>query len=497
MRTANFANSTRNIFQALSTLTADQRELFEKLLIKQGEDLAQIPIPPRESHEPIPLSYAQERVWTISQLTANSSVDNVPIGFRLLGKFNLKAFEQSVQDLIQRNEILRTQYVINGQQMNQSVQLTFEPWMKLIDLSKLPEAERLRSALNQGTELARKPFDLTQDILLRTAVFHLGEEDFVVVLVAHQLVTDGLSFRFLLQELVSFYTASVLNDLAALPPIAVQYADFCIWQRQWFTDPTLASDLSYWKEKLSGASTELSLPMFQSRQFSTQKGTSKSFKFSALQSNRFRNLCRERGVTVFMAFVALFQTVLQHCTQQNDITIGTLISNRNRREMEKLIGNFSNNLFLRTRFTDKLDFCDLLEQVKETTLEAYQHQDLPFQYLFDQMENVPKFQALLLLRNSTMAQSFALPGLKVQDLEIDLGLTRMEFNLDITDDGNNPMFGKFEYKTNLFDDLTIQQLIQNLKALLESIVQNPKQKITDISLPEEIQNFQANKKSFK
>jgi NRPS condensation-like uncharacterized protein len=497
MRTANFANSTRNIFQALSTLSAEQRELFEKLLIKQGEDLAQIPIPPRESHEPIPLSYAQERVWTISQLTPESSVDNVPVGFRILGRFDVEAFKHSIQALIQRNEILRTYCVLHEQQTHQSVRLTFEPQIETINLSDLSEAEQLESAVKQATELSRKPFNLTQDLLLRATVFCLGEEDYVVLLVAHQLATDGLSFRFLLQELASLYSASVSGNPPSLPSIPVQYTDFCIWQKQWFTDSILASDLAYWKEKLAGSLSELQLPVFQSRQFSTQKSTSKSFKFSASQSDRFRTLCREKGVTVFMGFVALFQTVLQRCTRQNDITIGTLISNRNRRETEKLVGNFSNNLLLRTHFADELNFCDLLEQVRDTTLEAYQHQDMPFQYLFDRAENVPKFQVLLLLRNSTIAQSFVLPELKIQDLEIDLGLTRMEFNLDIIDDGKKPMFGKFEYKTNLFDALTIQQLIQNIKALLESIVQDPRQKITSISLPEEIQNFQINKKSFK
>jgi NRPS condensation-like uncharacterized protein len=494
MNTGNSAHSKRNILQELSTLSSEHRELFERLLIQQGENLTQLPIPPRDPCYPIPLSYPQERVWTISQLTPDSSVDNVPVGFRILGAFNSNAFKRAIRALIQRNEILRTHFLIQNEQATQSVQLTFEPCIESIDLRGLNKAERLESAIAEATEIARTPFNLKKDLLLRAYVFCLGDEDFVVLLVAHQLVTDGLSFRFLLQELASLYNASATGNFDSLKPIPVQYADFSIWQQQWFTDSILAPDLIYWKEKLSEAPAELRLPMFQSRQFSTQKGSSKSFKFSAERSDKFRTLCRERGVTVFMAFVALFQIVLQRCTQQNDITIGTLISNRNRREAETLVGNFSNNLLLRTHFTNELNFYTLLEQVRDTTLEAYQHQDLPFQYLFDHVENIPKFQVLLLLRNSTISQSFVLSGLNVQDLEIDLGLTRMDFNLDITDDGKHSIFGKFEYKTNLFDTLTIQQVVQNLKALLESVLQNPNQKLIDISLPEKIQNFQVNKK---
>jgi Condensation domain len=491
MKTSNSAHSKRNILQELSTLSSEHRELFERLLVQQGEDLAKLPIPPRDPCDPIPFSYPQERVWTIAQLTQDSSVDNVPVGFRLLGAFNSNAFEQAIRALIQRNEILRTYCILQNEQMTQSVQPTFKPCIESIDLRRLTEAERLENAIAQATEFARKPFDFEKDLLLRAYVFCLGDEDFVVLLVAHQLVTDGLSFRFLLQELASLYNASVTDNLASLTPIPVQYADFSIWQRQWFTDSILASDLVYWKDKLSEAPSELRLPMFQSRQFSTQKATNKIFKFSAERSDQFRTLSRDRGVTVFMAFVALFQIVLQRCTHQDDITIGTLTSNRNRRETETLIGNFSNNLLLRTHFTEELNFYTLLEKVRDTTLEAYQYQDLPFQYLFDRIENVPKFQVLLLLRNSTISQNFILPGLNVQDLEIDLGLTRMDFNLDITDDGKSPIFGKFEYKTNLFDELTIQQLVQNFKALLKGVLQNPNQKLLDISLPEEIRNFNS------
>jgi thioesterase domain-containing protein/acyl carrier protein len=483
-------NGARHLFQDLATLSAEQRELFEKLLAQQGEDLAQFPIPARDPSTPIPLSYPQERVWTISQLTPDSSVDNVPVGFRILGAFNLQTFEKSIQTLIQRNEILRTRCAIRNQQVTQCVQLTFEPWIKVFNLCSLPESEKLDSAVNQATELAQIPFDLTKDLLLRAAVFCLGAEDFVVLLVAHQFVTDGLSFRFLLQELATLYRAIASESNEAIPLIPVQYADFSLWQKQWFTESIFASHLSYWQKKLYEAPAQLSLPIAQHRQFSTQKGASEGFKFSSDQSDQFRTFCREKGVTTFMGFVALFQTVLQQCTQQNDISLGTLISNRNRRETEKLIGNFSNNLLLRTHFTDELNFVELLEQVRDTILEAYNHQDLPFQYLFNRVSNIPKFQALILLRNSTIAQSFDLPKLNIEDLEIDLGLTRMELNLDITDDGKNSIFGKLEYKTDLFDTLTIQHIIQNFKALLDNILQNPNQKLVDILLPVEIQNLQ-------
>lgn len=478
--------SARTIFQDLAKLSAEKRELFECLLKQQGEDLTQLPIPLREPSDTIPLSYPQERVWTISQLTPDSSVDNVPVGFHISGAFNVKVFEQSLRALIQRNEVLRTHCMIQDQQATQSVRTSVEPWIQVINLFDLLETHRLERAIGQATEIAQTPFDLKQDLLLRATVFYLGERDFVVLLVAHQLVTDGLSFRFLLQELAELYNANLTGVLPVLPEISAQYADFSIWQRQWFADSLFTPQLSYWKEKLQGAPSQLKLPISSIRQQSTHKGASESFKFSAQKSDQFRQLCREQGVTVFMAFVALFQIILQRCSGQDDISIGTLISSRNRRETEKLIGNFSNNLLLRTKFTDEMTFCDLLMQVKDQTLEAYSHQDLPFQYLFERLKNVPKFQVLLLLRNSTIAQSFDLNGLEVQNLDIDLGLTRMEMNLDITDDTKTPIFGKLEYKTDLFDTIVIQQILQNLQALLVCIVEDPNQKLIDIALLKEI-----------
>ncbi|MDV2993142.1 MAG: hypothetical protein N4J56_002796 [Chroococcidiopsis sp. SAG 2025] len=482
----------RKIFQSLVELSTEQRQLFELLLKKQGEDLTQFAIPKRMASELIPLSYSQERIWTIAQLTPDTFVDNVPGAFHISGNLNLQVFEKSVHLLIERNEILRTTCTVLDRQPVQTVMTTFKPWMETIDLSHVSQEERLERATSQAEAIARQPFNLSQDVLFRAIVFCLGEQEFLVLLVTHQFATDGLSFRFLLQELAALYKAILVGDRSSLLEPSIQYADFAVWQRQWFSDAIFEPQLAYWKQQLNGALTQLKLPIYQSRQFATLEAGCEKFEFSSTLSDKLRELCRQQGVTSFMAFVALFQLILHRCALENDISIGTLMSSRSRREVEKLVGNFSNNLLLRTNFSGDLSFSDVLAKIRETTLDAYLYQDLPFQRLSASLASIPQFQILLLLRDSTTAQNLDLPDLQVRDFPVELGLTRMELSLDITDSGKDSIFGKLEYKSALFQTSTIKQIIQNLQALLENVTENQALKIADIVLPETIDCSQFN-----
>jgi thioesterase domain-containing protein/acyl carrier protein len=481
-----------NIFQGLVGLSTEQRQLFELLLKKQGEDLAQFGIPKRRTSDIIPLSYSQERIWTVAQLTPDSSVDNVPVAFHITGDLDLSVFEKSVELLIERNEILRTICTVSDRQPNQTVMSTFKPGVETIDLSHLPEGERLENAAKKSEEIARMPFDLTKDLLFRATVFCLGKQEFLVLLVTHQFATDGLSVRILLQELANLYKAILVGDRSSLPEPSIQYADFALWQRQWFSEAIFEPQIAYWKQQLCGAPSQLKLPIYQNRQFATLEAGCEKFEFSPTLADKLRALCRQQGVTSFMAFVALFQLIINRCTLENDISIGTLISNRNRREIEKLVGNFSNNLLLRTNFSKDLSFCDILAKVRETTLDAYTYQDFPFQRLSASLESIPQFQILLLLRDSSTAENLDLPDLQVRDFPVDLGLTRMELSLDITDSGKGSIFGKLEYKSALFEASTIKKIVQNLQALLESVTQERERKIADIILPETIDCSQYN-----
>jgi acyl carrier protein len=473
-----------NVFQGLTTLTSEQRKLFEILFQQQGEELFKLKIPQCGAGDITPLSYPQERVWSVARLMPDSSVDNVPLGFRIQRAFDVTVFTQSIRLLIDRSAVLRATCVTHQAQTGQTVQAEVEPWLNVIDLSDLPESNRLEQAVVQATEIAHLPFDLAKDLLLRATVFCLGPNDFLVLLVAHQFATDGLSFRFLLQELATLYSAIQMGDTSGLAEPVIQYGDFAAWQRQWFTTEMFAAQRDYWQRQLQGAPAQLKLPTYQRSAFPTYTGAYQDIELSAQQSQQLRALCSGQGITVFMAFIALFQTLLNRCTKQEDICVGTLISNRNRPEIEQLLGNFSNNLLLRTTFSPEQTFLDVLAKVKETTIEAYNHQDLPFQDLASTTDNIPKFQVLFILRNSTTAQSFALPGVEVSDVSIDLGLTRMELSLDLTDDGKNPIFGKLEYKADLFTVETIRQLIDNLKVLIDIVVQNPNQAVAKIQLPE-------------
>ncbi|MGL5925957.1 condensation domain-containing protein [Chroococcidiopsis sp.] len=483
---ATLTTKERNLFQSLVRLSTEQRQLFELLLKKQGEDLAQFAIPKRMTSELIPLSYSQEKIWTIAQLTPDSFVDNVPVAFHVSGELNLPVFEKSVNLLIERNEILRTTCTIRVRQPIQTVMTTFKPWVETIDLRNFTREEGLERAANRAKEIAQMPFDLSQDVLFRATVFCLGEQEFIILLVTHQFAIDGLSVRFLLQELATLYKAILVGDRSSLPEPNIQYADFAVWQRQWFSDAIFEPQITYWKKQLSSVPSQLQLPIYQSRQFATLEAGCDKFEFSPTLSDKLRALCRQQGVTSFMAFVALFQIIIHRCTLENEISIGTIISNRNRSEIEKVVGNFANNLLLRTTFSNDLNFGDVLAKVRETILDAYTYQDLPFQRLAESLESLPQFQVLLLLRDSTTAQNLDLPALHVQDFPVDLGVTRMELNLDITDSGKGSIFGKLEYKSALFEASTIKQILKNLQVLLERVTENQNRKIADIVLPETI-----------
>ncbi|MDJ0897295.1 MAG: condensation domain-containing protein [Xenococcus sp. MO_188.B8] len=474
-----------DFFEQLAELDISYRQLFEILLKKQGLDLFQLPIPKREKTVNIPLSSAQERIWHIAQLTPDLPVDNVPQAFHLQGKLNVKIFEQSLNVLIQQNEVLRTIYTSNGDRIEPMIAPACDIKLEVIDLSQLPKEKRWHQAKQQATEFSRQPFDFARDSLLRSRIYDLGDQDYILLLVSHQLATDGLSFRFLLQELAEHYRAISSAKLISKSQSRIQYSDYAVWRRQLCTEAAFVSQQKYWQQKLSGSPIRLSLPTTSKINSPNFDGSYEEFQLSPSLSEEFRELCKSQGITVFMALVALFQTVLYRCTPEEEICLGTLTSIRNHAQIEKRVGNFSNNLLLKTNFSDDLRICDLFKRVRETTLDAFINQDIPFQSLSNILE-VPQFQVLLLVRDSSAAQNLELPGLEIQDFPIDLGFTRMELSLDLTDDGRSSIGGKLEYKKQLFDYIIVRRIAVNLKNLVEQAVNNSEQLISEIILPENI-----------
>ena len=474
-----------DFFEQLAELDISHRQLFEILLKKQGLDLFQLPIPKREKTVNIPLSSAQERIWHIAQLTPDLPVDNVPQAFHLQGKLNVKIFEQSLNVLIQQNEVLRTIYTSNGDRIEPMIAPACDIKLEVIDLSQLPKEKLWHQAKQQATEFSRQPFDFARDSLLRSRIYDLGDQDYILLLVSHQLATDGLSFRFLLQELAEHYRAISSAKLISKSQSRIQYSDYAVWRRQLCTEAAFVSQQKYWQQKLSGSPIRLSLPTTSKINSPNFDGSYEEFQLSPSLSEEFRELCKSQGITVFMALVALFQTVLYRCTPEEEICLGTLTSIRNHAQIEKRVGNFSNNLLLKTNFSDDLRICDLFKRVRETTLDAFINQDIPFQSLSNILE-VPQFQVLLLVRDSSAAQNLELPGLEIQDFPIDLGFTRMELSLDLTDDGRSSIGGKLEYKKQLFESNIIRRIAANLKNLVEQAVNNSEQLISEIILPENI-----------
>ena len=362
-----------------------------------------VPVP-RSNHTP--LSFAQERLWFLDRLDPDSPTYNVPAAFRLAGDLNLNALEQSLNEVVRRHEVLRTVFAtVNGnpvQKILPSLAIALTP----IDISQQPENERQPALQSLLKEEAERPFDLSRGPLIRARLWHLAPHDHVLALNLHHIVSDGWSMGVLFRELSALYQAYRSGEPSPLPELPIQYADYAIWQRNWLQGENLDIQLSYWRKQLDGLST-LQLPTDHLRPpVQTYRGASQSLELSAQLSQAIKGLGRREGVTLFMTLLAAFQTLLCRYCGQQDIAVGTPIAGRARQETEGLIGFFVNTLVLRADLSNNPTFKELLRQVRETTLEAYTHQDLPFEKLVEELHPErnpsisPLFQVMFILQNT-------------------------------------------------------------------------------------------------
>ncbi|XWK89435.1 MAG: amino acid adenylation domain-containing protein [Phormidium sp.] len=443
---------------------------------------------PVSREQELPLSFAQQRLWFLHQLSPDSQSYNMLEALRLEGSLNVTALEQSLNELINRHEILRTNFpTVEGK----PVQLIAPPTvlsLPIHDLQGLSTEEQTAQIQQIVKSIASKPFDLAVERLIQFTLLQLSQEEYVLLLKMHHIIYDGWSLSIFFRELSQLYEAFTQGLPLTLPKLTIQYADFAVWQRQWLTGEVLERQLNYWKEQLAGAPLILELPSNCTRPpVQNFQGGVQTFQLDSELSQRLKQLSQESETTLFMTLLAAFFVLISRYSGQLDLLVGTPIANRNNKNIEGLIGFFANTLALRGNLSGNPTFQDFLAQVRQTTLSAYAHQDLPFEMLVETLQperdlsRNPLVQVMFSLQNTPQSES-SLSGLKIQSFPFSSDV-KVRFDLEVNFwETPNGLQGVWSYSIDLFDAPTISRMGQHFETLLKAIVANPKARISELSL---------------
>lgn len=442
-------------------------------------------------------SFAQLRLWFFDQLVPGNAIYNVPTVIRLHGSLNQSALEFALNEIVRRHETLRTTFTILEEQL---VQVIAPSLLISINTLELVTQESEAQAKYIITQEIERPFDLSLGPLLRVILLKLSENEHILLLNMHHIVCDDWSIGVLISELGALYTASFKNQPSPLSELPLQYADFAEWQREWLTGEVLENQLTYWRHQLNGI-TMLPLPTDKRRpNIQAYRGATQFLELPLSLVNALEKISQLEGATLYMILLAAFQTLLYRYTYSDDITVGSPIANRNRSEIEGLIGFFVNTLVLRTDFSGNPTFRELLARVREVTLGAYSHQDLPFEKLVEHLQperNLsanPFFQVVFGFENAPM-QELELPDLAPSFMNIDLKTTRFDLELHLwkcSSDFRSLWGGGWKYSegirgivvynSDLFEDATISRMLKHFTTLLESIVAEPEERIANLPI---------------
>jgi amino acid adenylation domain-containing protein len=432
----------------------------------------------------LPLSYAQQRLWFLCQLDPESAVYNIPTAVTLTGRLDIDALETAIREIMRRHESLRTSFVQdNG--VPRVVIREEVPWaLQRIDARHLAETANVREYLSG---LTREPMDITRAPLLRGHLLTMGPESHVLLLTVHHIVFDGWSMGVFVRELEKLYEANVAGGSAHLPPLTLHYVDFAVWQRRWLASGVLDRQLEYWKKQLAGAPPVVTFPADRRRpQAEMFRGGRRKLVIPANLVEGLDSLSQQHGVTLFMTLLASFDVLLARYTGQEDVVIGSPSAGRNRSELSDLMGFFVNNLVLRTDVSGNPSFATLLSRVREVTLQAYEHQDVPFDELVQALrperspDHSPLFQTMFILQNFPIAP-IEMPGLTLKPLELKVSTARYDLTVEaFPNEGALDIF--FDYNSDLYDEGTMARLQSHYRSILEAAVADPNQAIGDIPL---------------
>jgi len=486
--------------ERIDKLTPRQRELYELLLRRKRREAAErsrIAPRARESNL-LPLSFAQQRLWFINELQPGGSVYNIPLYTRLQGPLNIDALEMALTEVARRHESLRTTFTVSEGRPYQRISPPSPVRLTVTGLDHLPADRREEAARQLVTEDFGNPFDFETGPLFRASLIRLDEQDHILCFTMHHIISDDWSIGVLAREVAILYEAFSERRPSPLAELDIQYADYAQWQRDWLNGEELEKQLGYWKRRLEGAPATLDLPTDRPRPaIQNHRGASEPMVASKELCDALKSLGLEEGATLFMTLLAAFQVLLSRHTGQEDIVVGSPIANRNRAEIEGIIGFFVNTLVLRTDLSGNATFREVIRRVKEVTLGAYAHQDLPFERIVESLQpernlsHTPLFQVAFTLQNAgRLMTALSTPGSQLSWAPFDMrrGTSKFDLTLNLGETPNG-VAGVIEYNTDLFDADTIRSIIGRLLQILKSAVARPDAPIWSLPMlpPAELQ----------
>ncbi|MGJ7904488.1 condensation domain-containing protein, partial [Lysobacter sp. 1R34A] len=469
-------------------------ELLRRRLNKSATPAAQPdgarPIARADRDGELPLSWAQQRMWFLDRLDqAAGEAYHVPAALRLKGRLDRLALQSALDRIVARHENLRTRFV--GADGSARQQIASEHvGFALVDhdLRALAPAEREAEAARIGRDEALAAFDLAAGPLIRGRLLRVGDDEHILLVTQHHIISDGWSMGVLVREVSALYTAFTQGRPDPLPPLPVQYADYAVWQRQWLQGEALQKHIDFWRSHLGGAPTLLELPGDRPRPpLQSYAGDRIPVALPAALTTALRALSQRHGATVFMTLLAGWSALMSRLSGQDEVVIGTPVANRQRTELEPLIGLFINTLALRVDLRDDPTVAELLAQVKTTTLGAYAHQELPFEQVVEALAperslgHSPLFQVMLTLDNTPDSGSLALPGLELSAVPATNAKAHFDLRLLLGDAGED-LSGELEYSSDLFDRATAERMVRQWIALLQGMVGGDTRKVGELAL---------------
>lgn len=443
-----------------------------------------LPITHASRARPLPLSFAQERLWHIEQQQPQNRLYNLLNVLKLIGALDLKALEATLAEVMLRHEVLRTTFaVVRGKPVQlANVPAPLKP--ELIDVRNLPEDEQEIAVSRLAAVEAQRPFDLTHGPLLRATLLRLNEEEHVAFFTMHHIISDAWSMRVFVREAAILYAAFSSGRTSPLPELEIQYADYAVWQRKTLTPQLLQNRVGYWLQRLAGALPALNLPSDRTRpRVQTFRGARQALVIPGELAASLRQLSLRERATLFMTLLAAFQAFLSFFSGQKEIVVGAPVANRNH-QTEGLIGFFANPLVIRTDLSGDPTFRELLRRVREVCIGAYTHQDVPFEKLVEELpverseSYAPLFQAMFVLENAR-AESPSVPGLKIEPVDVHNGTALFKLSLCLADNGSE-ITGNLEYDVGLFDAQTAERFVAHFLTLIRNIVSDADQPLSTL-----------------
>ncbi|MDX7998150.1 amino acid adenylation domain-containing protein, partial [Xenorhabdus sp. Reich] len=475
-----------------------QKKIKERIQNSQVGEKNQI-VPRAADQQTLPLSWAQQRLWFLAQLDPSAQTAyHIPGGLRLQGHLNLTALQTALDKVVARHEILRTTISMVEGQTQQIIGKPERGFSLVIeDLSHQPETERQIAVSDIAQRETNLPFDFEHGPLIRGRLLRLTENEHILLLTQHHIISDGWSLNILMQELSTLYHAFSEGQDDPLPALMLQYADYSLWQRQWLQGEVLEKQINFWRDALQGAPALLELPTDRPRpEKQSYAGGSVSIALPQEVSTGLRALSQRHGTTLFMTLMAGWATLLSRLSGQKDLVIGTPVANRQHRELEPLIGFFVNTLALRIQLDDNPRVSDLLAQIRQHALKAYAHQDLPFEQLVEALKpprslsHSPIFQVMMSVDNTPGQQSIELPGTLISEINLTEESSHFDLSLSMNDTENG-LVGDLEYASDLFDHASVERIAGYLQTLLTAMVRDDSQHVEDLPLLQPQQRAQV------